>query len=168
MLLALAASDQEEISMPGGPFETVSVRMEARCLLTFQAPPEDVDRIMAAVAQITPLPMGNYDNNAYQSAPGVERYRPLDGAAAGEERDIRKRPGTVEVIFELPDDRAILEQVVEAIFQAHSYQEPVIRLQDILTSRSKGLDDSANPNRWWNTTGDWLKATTSGDNADRT
>jgi len=144
--------------MPGGPFETVSLRMEARCLLTFQAPPEDVDRIMEAVVRITPLPMGNYDNNAYQSAPGIERYRPLQGAAAGAESEIRKRPGTVEVIFELPDDRAILEQVVEAIFQAHSYQEPVIRLQSILSSRSKGLDDSTNPNRWWNTTGDWMKA----------
>lgn len=154
--------------MLGGPFETVSVRMEGRCLLTFQAPPEDVDRIMEAVVRITPLTMGNYDYNAYQSGPGVERYRPLDGAAAGAEREIRKRPGTVEVIFELPDDRAILAQVVEAIFQAHSYQEPVIRLQDILTSRSKGLDDSVNPNRWWNTTGDWMKAATPGKDADRT
>jgi hypothetical protein len=47
--------------------------------------------------------------------------------------------------------------VVEAIFQAHSYQEPVIRIQSILSSRSKGMDDSKNPNRWWNTTGDWKK-----------
>jgi len=154
--------------MPGGQFETVSVRMEARCLLTFQAPPEDIDRIMAAVALITPLPMGNYDNNAYQSAPGIERYRPLDGAAAGAEKEIRKRPGTVEVIFELPADHAVVEQVIEAIFQAHSYQEPVIRLQDVLTSRSKGLDDGANPNRWWNTTGDWMKTATPGEDADRT
>jgi len=29
----------------------------------------------------------------------------------------------------------------------------VIRIQPILASRSKGLDDRANPNRWWNTTG---------------
>ncbi|TIQ24229.1 MAG: hypothetical protein E5X48_35255, partial [Mesorhizobium sp.] len=48
--------------------------------------------------------------------------------------------------------------VVEAIFQAHSYEEPVIRIQPLLTSRSKGLDDRANPNRWWNTIGDWKKA----------
>ena len=138
-------------------FETRSVRMEHMCLLTLQAPVEDVDRIMGAVVKVTPLAMGSYDSNAYQSGPGIERYRPLQGAAAGPETEVRKRPGTVEVAFELPDNQQLIEQVVETIFQTHSYQEPVIRIQPILTSRSKGLDDSANPNRWWNTTGDWKK-----------
>lgn len=124
-------------------------------LITVQAPAEDVERIMAAVTGITPLTMGAYDGNAFQTAPGTERYRPLEGAAAGAEASLRHRPGVVEVRFELPDDRDLLEQVVEAVFQAHSYQEPVIRLQSILSSRSKGHDDSENPNRWWNTTGDW-------------
>lgn len=138
-------------------FETTSVRMTPLLLVTFQAPGEDVDRIMEAVTSITPLPMGKYDSNAYQSASGIERYRPLEGAAAGAERDLRRRPGTVEISFELPDDGELAAQVVEAIFQAHSYEEPVIRIQRILASRSKGLDDRANPNRWWNTTGDWKK-----------
>lgn len=138
-------------------FETTSVRMERMCLLTLQAPADDVDRIMGEVVKVTPLAMGSYDSNAYQSGAGIERYRPLEGAAAGPETDVRKRPGTVEVSFELPDDRQLIEQVIETIFQAHSYQEPVIRIQTILASRSKGLDDSANPNRWWNTTGDWKK-----------
>ncbi len=140
-------------------FETRSVRMERMYLLTLQAPAEDLDRIMAAVTAITPLAMGPYDRNAYQSAGGTEWYRPLEGAAAGPEREIRKRPGTVELCFELPDDLPLIEQVVEALFQVHSYQEPVIRLQAILASRSKGLDDSANPHRWWNTTGDWQTRT---------
>lgn len=139
-------------------FETLSVSMVPLRLLTFQAPAEDVDRIMAAVVAIVPLTMGVYDSNAYQSAPGVERYRPLEGAAAGAESDLRRRPGVVEVVFELPDAQDVTETVIEAIFQAHSYQEPVIRLQAILSSRSKGLDDSKNPNRWWNSAGDWKKA----------
>lgn len=33
-------------------FETKSVRMEGMLLLTFHAPPEDVDRIMEAVVAI--------------------------------------------------------------------------------------------------------------------
>ena len=136
-------------------FETKSVRMERMVLLTLQAPTADVDRIMEAVVEVAPLTMGKYDSNAYQSGAGIERYRPLEGAAAGPETELRKRPGTVEVIFELPDDQSLIEQVIEIIFQTHSYQEPVIRLQNILASRSKGLDDSKNPNRWWNTTGDW-------------
>jgi hypothetical protein len=138
-------------------FETKSVWFRGFCLLTFQAPAEDVERIMTEVVKITPLTMGHYDNNAYQSGSGTERYRPLAGAAAGSEPMVRKRAGTVEVSFELPRDRDLVERVVEAIFQVHSHQEPVIRLQAILSSRSKGLDDSANPNRWWNTTGDWKK-----------
>ena len=99
--------------------------------------------------------MGKYDSNAYQTGEGIERYRPLEGAVAGPETDLRKRPRIVEVSFELPDDQVVIEQVIEIIFQTHSYQEPVIRLQNILASRTKGLDDSKNPNRWWNTTGDW-------------
>jgi hypothetical protein len=139
-------------------FETRSVRMERVCLLILQAPADDVDRIMDEVVKIAPLAMGKYDSNAYQSGVGVERYRPLDGAIAGPEKGVRKRPGIVELSFELPDDQNLIEQVIEAIFQTHSYQEPVIRIQSMLGSRSKGLDDSANPHRWWNTTGDWTKA----------
>lgn len=136
-------------------FETKSVWMERMLLMVLQAPAEDVDRIMEAVTAITPLQMGKYDRNAFQSGAGVERYRPIEGAAAGAETETRKRPGTMEISFELPEDQALVERVVEAIFDVHSYQEPVIRLVPILTSRSKGLDDRDNPHRWWNTTGDW-------------
>jgi hypothetical protein len=140
-------------------FETVSVRMEAMLQVSVQAPPEDVERIMAAVAALNPLVMGKYDSNAFQSAGGIERYRPLEGAAAGAETEVRKRPGVVQIAFHLPRDPGLLEKVIEAIFQVHSYQEPLISVADVLVSRSKGLDDKDNPHRWWNTTGDWKKAT---------
>lgn len=144
-------------------FETKSVRMERLLEVTVFAPQEDVDRIMAHVCDITPLPQGEkYDNNAYQSAGGVERYRPLEGAAAGPETEVRQRPGVVAVTFELPDEQALLDRVVETVFQVHSYQEPVIKVRPILVSRSKGLDDSDNPHRWWNTTGDWKRQSTNG------
>ncbi len=139
-------------------FETTSVRMERLLQLSVFAPEEDADRIMEHVCRIDPLSQGDrYDSNAFQSASGIERYRPLEGAAAGAEADVRKRPGVVELSFELPDDQALLERVIETVFQVHSYQEPVMKVQPILVSRSKGLDDSDNPHRWWNTTGDWKK-----------
>ena len=139
-------------------FETKSVRMERLLQVSVFAPEEDVDRIMEHVCNIVPLAQGDsYDSNAYQTAPGVERYRPLEGAAAGPETEVRKRAGVVEVSFELPDDQELLEQVVETIFQVHSYQEPVIKVQPVVVSRSKGLDDRDNAYRWWNTTGDWKK-----------
>ena len=67
-----------------------------------------------------PLKQGAYDQNAWQSAPGIERYRPLEGAAAGAEIELRKRPGVVEVSFELPYDQDLLKQVIETIYEVHS------------------------------------------------
>jgi len=143
-------------------FETKSVRMQRFLVVQVFAAVEDVDRIMEHVCRIVPLTQGPYDQNAFQSAPGTERYRPLEGAAAGAETELRKRPGVVCVSFDMSDDTALLEHVVETIFQVHSYQEPVIKVQEVLVSRSKGLDEKNNPYRWWNTTGDWKKATSHG------
>lgn len=137
-------------------FDTKSVRMEPMVLLNLQAPAGDVDRIMEAVVKVVPLTMGNYDSNAYQTGEGIERHRPLEGVAADPDADLRKRPRLVEVSFELPDDQRVIEQVIEVIFQTHSYQEPVIRVQNIWASRTKSLGASKNPNRWWNA-GDWKK-----------
>ena len=59
--------------------------------------------------------------------------------------------------FEIPHDQGLLDQVIEKIYEVHSYQEQTIKVHEMLVSRTKGLDDKANPNRWWNTTGDWKK-----------
>ncbi len=141
-----------------GSFHTRSVEMVRLQIVDIYAPAEDVERIMEHVCDVDPLAQGvKYDRNAYQSAAGIERYRPLKGAAAGAEETVRMRPGIVRISFELPDDQELLAKVVETIFQVHSYQEPVIRVHHILSSRSRGLDDSDNPYRWWNTSGDWKK-----------
>ena len=126
-------------------------------LITVQAPVEDVPRIMEHVTRVTPLAMGHYDSNSYQTAPGAERYRPREGAAAGSEDSVRMRPRVCEVSFQIEADQKLLASLVETIFQVHSYQEPVIYVASILVSRSKGVDDRDNPHRWWNTTGDWKR-----------
>ena len=64
-------------------FETRSVRMQSMLLMIVQAPIEDGERIMVAITQVTPLAEGAYDNNAFQSGAGTERYRPLQGAGCG-------------------------------------------------------------------------------------
>lgn len=144
--------------MPREAFETHSVAMTAVWTVTIQCPVEDVARIMGAVTRVTPLSQGPYDSNAYVTGAGTERYRPLEGAAAGAERETRERPGVVEIEFDIERDDGVLSSLVEAVFQVHSYQEPVIRVRDSLVSRSKGLDDRDNPHRWWNSTGDWKAA----------
>jgi hypothetical protein len=139
-------------------FETSSVRMEPYFIVSVQAPEEDVERIMEHVTRVAPLVMGKYDSNAFQSAAGIERYRPLTGAAAGAENEVRKRPGVVELTFQIPKEHLLLQELIETVFQVHSYEEPVIVVREALASRSKGLDDKNNPYRWWNATGDWKKA----------
>lgn len=139
-------------------FATHSMTFEALWLVTFQAPREDVARIMAAVTEVTPLRLGKYDRNAFETATGIEHYRPLQGAAAGAESEVRARPGVTEVSFQLPRNQALLERVVEAIFAVHSYEEPLILVRETLASRSRGLPDKDNPHRWWNQGGDWKKA----------
>jgi len=139
-------------------FNTKSVHMTRVLIVDTYAPSADIDRIMEHVCKVDPLAQGlKYDSNAFQSADGVERYRPRQGAAAGPEENVRMRPGVVRISFELPDDQDVLARVVETIFQVHCYQEPVIRVQHTLSSRSRGLDDRDNPHRWWNTSGDWKK-----------
>lgn len=139
------------------PFETPSIRMERLYAFRLLAPIEDVERLMEHITRIVPLTQGAYDSNAWVSSPGIERYRPLEGAAAGRETEVRKRPGVAEIHFEIPHDRRILEAVIETIYQVHSYQEQTIKVDELLVSRTKGLDDKANPHRWWNTTGDWKR-----------
>lgn len=139
------------------PFETKSVRMERVLSLRILAPEEDVDRIMEHVCKIVPLRHGAYDSNAWVSAPGAERYRPLEGAAAGAETEVRVRPGVTEINFEIPHDLLLLQAVTEKIYEVHSYQEMTLKVHEMLVSRTKGLDDKSNPHRWWNTTGDWKK-----------
>ncbi|WP_374655999.1 hypothetical protein [Dongia sp.] len=138
-------------------FETGSLTMLPVLLVTVLTPPEDAEYLLKIVTGLTPLVMGRYDSNAFQGAGGIEFYRPLEGAAAGPETAVRARPGMVELTFELPEDPRLLSRVVETIFQHHAYQEPNIRVAPILSSRSKGLDDKANPRRWWNRGGDWAK-----------
>ncbi len=83
-------------------------------------------------------------------------YRPLAGAAAGAEEGVRKRPGVAVVTFFVPQDPEKLDKVIEAIFAVHSYEEPIITVQEVSRSRrAEGIDDRDNPNCWWNRGGDW-------------
>ncbi len=136
-------------------FETNAMVMEPHWLVSFLAPSEDVDRIFERITKVAPLRHGKTDRNAYRAPGGMEYYRPLEGTPTGAEEAVRKRPGVDEVRLVIPRDDAVAAKVIEAIYQVHSYYEPVIYLQEVLRSRCKGLDDSDNPHRWWNTTGDW-------------
>ena len=138
-------------------FDTRPIPFDPIGLITYQAPVEDIDRVFDAVLAVTPLVQGKTDNNGYRAPSGHEYYRPLEGTPTGAEDELRKRPGVDEMRFFLPRDPELLAAVTEAIYEVHSYYEPVIIVQEVLRSLSKGLDDSQNPHRWWNKEGDWKK-----------
>lgn len=138
-------------------FDTRPIIMEPHWQVTFQAPEEDIDRIFDHITEFVPLEHGKTDKNAYRSANGYEYYRPREGTPTGAEEEVRKRPGVAQVSFFIPHNKRQLDLVIEAIYAVHSYYEPVITVKEVLRSRSKGLNDSDNPHRWWNKGGDWKK-----------
>ena len=136
-------------------FDTRPIEMQPLWLVMFQAPGEDVDRIFEAVTAVAPLVQGKTDRNGYRAPGGLEYYRPREGTPTGAEEETRKRPEVDEMRFFVPRDEALLKAVIEAIYEVHSYYEPVITVTEVLRSQCKGLDDSDNPHRWWNKEGDW-------------
>ena len=136
-------------------FSTRAIHMRPFWKLSFQAPVEDIDRIFERIAEITPLAQGKTDKNGYRSATGYEYYRPREGTPTGAEDELRRRPGADEMSIFIPREQALLEQIIDAIYEVHCYYEPLIFVADVLRSETVGLDDSDNPHRWWNKDGDW-------------
>jgi hypothetical protein len=136
-------------------FEIPAIRMLPYWRIRFSAPAAEIDALFDAIVKVAPLVYGKTDRNAIRAAPGHEYYRPMEGTPTGAEDDTRKRPGIVEMLMMIPPDQAQLEQIIEVIYQNHSYYEPPISVEPILRSETRGLDDSQNPQRWWNRDGDW-------------
>lgn len=135
-------------------FDTRPIAMLPMWQVAFLAPEEDVDRIFDAVAEIAPLDHGATDRNGYRIPGGIEYYRPTEAARTGADGP-RQRPEVDQMRMFIPRDTALLTQVIEAVYEVHSYYEPPITVTEVLRSQTKGLDDSQNPYRWWNKGGDW-------------
>ena len=123
--------------------------------LEIQTLPTDTDRILDAVMRVHPLSYGRYQRNASISAVGKETAQPepgstttthVDGFQAG---DTETYP-MVELKISLERDSATLAKVMDAIINAHHYEEPVIFLREDWVSRSSYDPQNDNPNRWWN------------------
>lgn len=136
-------------------FEIPAIRMMPYWRIRFMAPEAEVDALFDEIIKVAPLVYGATDRNAIRAAPCHEYYRPLADAPTGGESETRKRPGIVEMSMMIPPDQVQLEAIIEVLYQNHSYYEPPITVEPILRSETRGLDDSDNPNRWWNKDGDW-------------
>ena len=112
-------------------------------------PEEDVPKTLQAVTEVVPLRYGSYENVAFQSPPGVQKFRPVSGSHLGESSRVLDFP-VVELIFSVPYDEVILKKVVDRIFEVHIAEEPVIHINESWSTRAKSYSDKSNPNRFWN------------------
>jgi hypothetical protein len=106
--------------------------------VTTFVPPEHVDHVLEAVAQVAPLSYGRYDRSAWWSAVGTEQFRPLPGAKPtfGEVGTIERVP-TVRVEFAIPRDADLLAQVLDrGLIPNHPWQEPAIFVDEALMTIS--------------------------------
>ena len=112
-------------------------------------PEEDVLKTLRAVTEVVPLRYGSYENVAFQSPPGIQKFRPVSGSHLGDSSRVLDFP-VVELIFSIPYDEGVLKSVVDRIFEVHIAEEPVIYIDEGWSTRAKSYSDKGNPNRFWN------------------
>jgi hypothetical protein len=127
--------------------ETESASIVAEYLVRVQIPPEDVSRVLAAITSIAPLRYGKYEHVAFRSNTGTLQFKPLEGSKPVE-TDLLQLPSD-DISFTLPQDDQIVAAVIEAIFESHPYEEPVILIQPVMSTRFKYGAMNDNPNKWW-------------------
>ena len=132
-----------------GTYSSESVKFCREFVIRTYVPEEDVPKTLQAVTEIVPLRYGSYENVAFQSPPGIQKFRPLSGSHIGDSSEVLNFP-VVELIFSLPYDLNILKSVVDRIFEVHVAEEPVIYIDESWSTRARSYSDKINPNRFWN------------------
>jgi hypothetical protein len=140
---AAAASEVAPDQIQGKAF-----RLERAYLVVVHAPVKDVANVLKSVAAAVGLEYGKYDHVAYIDEAGIEQFRPIEGSKAGVHQELSRQPTKV-VSFSVPHDSVVLQKALEAVYAAHSYEEPVIYVSEVWRTRSTNPDEQ-NPNRWWN------------------
>jgi hypothetical protein len=95
-------------------------------------PPEHLDGLMAGIAMLEGLRLGDYDQVMWISAPGQEQFRPLLGAepALGRIGEVTKAP-SVRLEFAIPRDDTVLRRVIEkGIRPHHPWEVPAILVDE--------------------------------------
>ncbi|MEO0566237.1 MAG: hypothetical protein AAF066_00760 [Pseudomonadota bacterium] len=120
-----------------------------------QTRPDDAGRLLDAIMEVYPLEYGRYRRNATVSGVGAETNQPeenstttnhIEGFTAGGSQTYPM----VQLFISMERDAAVLEKVMDAVINAHQYEEPVIYVRDEWASRAEYNPKNNNPNRWWN------------------
>lgn len=139
-------------SVPAHPLDHLDMKpavLQREWRICVQSPLAGIDGVLEALGREVPLVQGAYDNCTYVRSAGAQRFRALEGSHAGAEGTIQTTEAA-EIVFAIPPDPKLLNQVFETIFAVHVNEEPTIQVEEVWGSRSKYLDDKDNPNRYWN------------------
>ena len=108
------------------------------------------DRVRDAVMNAVGLAYGaHYDRVCFESGTGTQFFRTKAGSIEGETGSAQALPARA-LTFSIPRDAELLAIAIETIREYHSYEEPVIYIQDGYATRSDYPQDDSNPNRWNN------------------
>lgn len=114
-----------------------------------QVPESHAQNIVNAVLQETALTYGDYDSVTFKTALGTQQFRSKGTGRNAATEHVVEVP-CCEITFLLEKHDATTLRVLQAIYAAHPYEEPVIAITDCLrTLHIRGLDED-NPNRFWN------------------
>ncbi len=126
-----------------------AAQLELEWVVTIDTPTAGVDQVTSALGAALTLVQGNYDNCLFVRENGYQQFRALEGSHAGAEGTIQRTPAS-QIEFSIAPDTSLLHRVFEVVFAAHVNEEPTVRITEAVGSRSKLLDDTDNPNRYWN------------------
>ena len=88
-------------------FSSKSATVCRELVIRTYVPEEDVVKTLQAVTEVVPLRYGSYENVAFQSPPGTQKFRPVEGSHIGDSSRVHDFP-VVELIFSIPEDEGIL------------------------------------------------------------
>lgn len=124
--------------------------------ITVQVPDQNAQTIVQEILKETDLKYGDYDSVTFRTAPGIQQFRSL-GSGRNAATETAVEVPCIEFSFFLENNDALAARVVEIIYSAHPYEEPVVFVEACLrTLHIRGLDED-NPNRFWNSApADWV------------
>ncbi len=116
-------------------FETKNATIQDEYLFRVQIPAGYASQVLEAVIKVTPLRYGNYEQVTFRCCNGMQRYKSLAGSKTGE--GVVVNIPSDEISFTVPKHDETVTAVIDAVFESHPYEEPVILIQDVVGTRFK-------------------------------
>ncbi len=106
--------------------------------ITVFIPPDNVPALQSALQKTGALSYGNYSDVLWLSSPGKESFMPLPGSTPtqGTEGEATTS-SSVQVVFSVAREDAVLASVIDAIRSAHPWEEPVVYVDETLALSSR-------------------------------